>query len=112
MIKKQAGQPPDFSREDRLLPAPERKRPMPRTILIAAALLCAAPAAFAQELTAARRDACTGDYEKYCKGTVPGASSPASTNPPTSSRRPARKCWLTPRRSRFASAELSLPNIQ
>jgi len=23
-------------------------------------------------MTAAQRDACMGDYEKYCKGTVPG----------------------------------------
>ena len=45
---------------------------MLRTILITAAILCAAPAAFAQELTAAQRDACMGDFEKYCKGTVPG----------------------------------------
>ena len=26
----------------------------------------------AQELTAAQRDACTGDFQKFCKGTVPG----------------------------------------
>jgi hypothetical protein len=45
---------------------------MLRTILTAAALLCASQAAFAQELTAAQRNACMGDYEKYCKGTVPG----------------------------------------
>ena len=45
---------------------------MLRTFLIAAAVLCAAPGAFAQELTAAQRDACMGDYEKFCKGTVPG----------------------------------------
>ena len=45
---------------------------MLRTILIATAILCAAPAAFAQELTAALRDACTGDFEKDCKGTMPG----------------------------------------
>jgi hypothetical protein len=25
-------------------------------------------AAFAQELTSAQRDACMGDYQKYCKG--------------------------------------------
>jgi hypothetical protein len=45
---------------------------MLRIILITAAILCTAQAAFAQELTAAQRDACMGDYEKYCKGTVPG----------------------------------------
>jgi hypothetical protein len=44
---------------------------MLRTILITA-VLCASQTAFAQELTAAQRDACTGDFEKYCKGTVPG----------------------------------------
>jgi hypothetical protein len=44
---------------------------MLRAILIAA-LLCASHAASAQELTAAQRDACMGDFEKYCKGTVPG----------------------------------------
>ena len=44
---------------------------MIRTTLIAA-MLCTSASAFAQELTAAQRDACMGDYEKYCKGTVPG----------------------------------------
>ena len=29
-------------------------------------------AALAQELTAEQRDACKADYEKFCKGTVPG----------------------------------------
>ena len=41
-------------------------------ITITAAVLLFASAAVAQELTAAQRDACMGDYEKYCKGTVPG----------------------------------------
>ena len=41
-------------------------------ITIAAAALLFAGGAFAQELTAAQRDACMGDYEKFCKGTVPG----------------------------------------
>jgi hypothetical protein len=41
-------------------------------IIIATAALLFASSAMAQELTAAQRDACTGDYEKYCKGTVPG----------------------------------------
>lgn len=44
---------------------------MLRAILTAAALLCAEQA-FAQELTSAQRDACMGDYEKYCKSVVPG----------------------------------------
>ena len=44
---------------------------MLRAILITAAL-CVSHAAFAQELTAAQRDACKGDYEKYCAGTTPG----------------------------------------
>jgi hypothetical protein len=44
---------------------------MLRAILITA-LLCISHAASAQELTAAQRDACMGDFEKYCKGTVPG----------------------------------------
>jgi hypothetical protein len=47
-------------------------RPMRRTILTAAALLCVSQTAFAQELTSAQRDACMGDYEKYCKSVVPG----------------------------------------
>jgi hypothetical protein len=41
-------------------------------ITIATAALLFASAAFAQELTAAQRDACMGDYEKYCKSVVPG----------------------------------------
>ena len=41
-------------------------------ITLIAAVLCTSASAFAQELTAAQRDACMGDYEKYCKGTVPG----------------------------------------
>jgi hypothetical protein len=45
---------------------------MLRAILTAAALLCASHAAFAQELTATQRDACMGDYEKYCKSVAPG----------------------------------------
>jgi cysteine rich repeat protein len=44
---------------------------MPRIMLIAA-LLCASEAAFSQELTSEQRNACMGDYEKYCKGTTPG----------------------------------------
>jgi hypothetical protein len=41
-------------------------------ITLIAAVLCTSASAFAQELTAGQRDACMGDYEKYCKGTVPG----------------------------------------
>jgi cysteine rich repeat protein len=41
-------------------------------ITIATAALLFASGAFAQELTAAQRDACMGDYEKYCKSVVPG----------------------------------------
>ena len=44
---------------------------MIRIVLIATILFTSA-SAFAQELTAEQRDACMGDYEKYCKGTVPG----------------------------------------
>jgi hypothetical protein len=40
------------------------------TIATAALLLCSG--AMAQELTAAQRDACKGDFGKFCKGTVPG----------------------------------------
>jgi hypothetical protein len=41
-------------------------------IILVAALLCVSQAAFSQELTAEQRSACTADFEKYCKGTVPG----------------------------------------
>ncbi|MBR0873637.1 hypothetical protein JQ633_24995 [Bradyrhizobium tropiciagri] len=41
-------------------------------IILTAALLCGSTAAFAQELTAAQRDACMGDYEKFCKSVTPG----------------------------------------
>jgi hypothetical protein len=44
---------------------------MLRAILMVA-LLCTSQAALAQELTTAQRDACMGDYEKYCKGVTPG----------------------------------------
>ena len=44
---------------------------MLRAILTAATLLCASHA-FAQEMTPAQRDACMGDYEKYCKSVTPG----------------------------------------
>ncbi|MBB5050887.1 hypothetical protein HNQ36_000835 [Afipia massiliensis] len=44
---------------------------MTRTILIVA-LLGLSGAAYAQDLTAERRSACMGDYEKFCKGVAPG----------------------------------------
>jgi Cysteine rich repeat len=49
----------------------ERKRRTLRITIATAALLLAS-SAIAQELTAAQRDACTGDFQKFCKGTVPG----------------------------------------
>jgi len=45
---------------------------MLRIVLTSAAVFCASYVAYAQELTAAQRDACMGDYEKYCKGVAPG----------------------------------------
>src|SRR5258708_40202859 len=45
---------------------------MLRALLTATALLCLSQAALPQELTAEQRDACKGDYEKYCKSVVPG----------------------------------------
>lgn len=45
---------------------------MLRAILISAAVLCLSQAAFAQEMAAEQRNACMGDYEKYCKGVTPG----------------------------------------
>ena len=45
---------------------------MLRAILTAATLLCACQGAFAQELTAEQRNACLGDYEKFCKSVAPG----------------------------------------
>jgi hypothetical protein len=41
-------------------------------VIMTAALLCASQAAFSQELTSAQRDACMGDYQKYCKDVTPG----------------------------------------
>jgi len=45
---------------------------MLRTILVVTIMLGFSQAATAQEMTAAQRDACMGDYEKYCKGVTPG----------------------------------------
>jgi Cysteine rich repeat len=54
-------------------PEPEKEEAtMIRAILIGATLLCLSQAAVAQELTAEQRNACMGDYEKYCKGVTPG----------------------------------------
>jgi hypothetical protein len=47
------------------------KTKMLRAVVITA-LLFASGTAFAQELTAEQRNACMGDFQKYCKGTVPG----------------------------------------
>jgi hypothetical protein len=44
---------------------------MLRAILTAATLLWASQA-LAQDMTAAQRDACMGDYQKYCKSVTPG----------------------------------------
>ena len=41
-------------------------------ITITTAALLLASGALAQELTAAQRDACMGDYEKFCKSVTPG----------------------------------------
>ncbi|MFB9263252.1 cysteine rich repeat-containing protein [Bradyrhizobium erythrophlei] len=41
-------------------------------IIVTAALLGGSTTAFAQELTSEQRNACMGDYEKYCKGVTPG----------------------------------------
>ena len=75
-IKTQEANLPDFSqvRVTRMtLPHHQLKKEMTmlRAILMAA-LLCTSEAALAQELTAAQRNACMGDYEKYCKDVTPG----------------------------------------
>lgn len=44
---------------------------MLRTILIAIALCFSMPA-LAQNMTAEQREACKADYDKFCKGTMPG----------------------------------------
>jgi Cysteine rich repeat len=46
---------------------------MKHVALVAAALsLVSLNAAAAQDFTAAQRAACKGDYDKFCKGTMPG----------------------------------------
>ena len=46
---------------------------MKRIVLLAAAIsFISLNAAGAQDFTAAQRAACKGDYDKFCKGTMPG----------------------------------------
>jgi hypothetical protein len=46
---------------------------MTRKILVAGALaLASLTPALAQDFTAAQRAACKGDYDKFCRGTLPG----------------------------------------
>lgn len=46
---------------------------MKRIVLLATAIvLISMNAASAQDFTAAQRAACKGDYDKFCKGTMPG----------------------------------------
>ena len=55
----------------------------------------------AQELTAAQRDACMGDYEKFCKGTVPGGGRSSLASPRNDKLTPAcKKVLAEARRSR------------
>jgi hypothetical protein len=44
---------------------------MRKLIIVGALALLAAPA-LAQDFTAEQRAACKGDYETFCKGTIPG----------------------------------------
>ncbi|PDT78147.1 cysteine rich repeat-containing protein [Bradyrhizobium sp. C9] len=42
-------------------------------LVLTVALLCGTTAVvYAQELTSAQRDACMGDYQKFCKSVTPG----------------------------------------
>jgi hypothetical protein len=45
---------------------------MLRSVLLATALTLVSCDAFAQDFTAEQRAACKGDYETFCKGTMPG----------------------------------------
>jgi hypothetical protein len=45
---------------------------MKRIVLLAALALLPLNAALAQDFTAEQRAACKGDYDKFCKGTLPG----------------------------------------
>jgi hypothetical protein len=42
------------------------------SVAVAAVAIGFSATAFAQNLTAAQRTACKGDYDKYCTGTIPG----------------------------------------
>ena len=42
------------------------------SVAVAAVAIGFSTTAFAQNLTAAQRTACKGDYDKYCTGTIPG----------------------------------------
>jgi len=57
----------------RLADADQGEGSMPKPgFAVAAILLGFSSAAFAQALTAEDQAACKADFEKYCKGTVPG----------------------------------------
>ena len=45
---------------------------MKRIVLVAAIVLLSPNAAKTQDFTAEERAACKGDYDKFCKGTMPG----------------------------------------
>jgi hypothetical protein len=45
---------------------------MPRIVVVATIALMMSTTAMAQDFTAAQRAACKGDYDQYCKGTMPG----------------------------------------
>jgi hypothetical protein len=45
---------------------------MTRMVLVAALTLASLMPAMAQDFTPEQRAACKGDYNKFCKGTLPG----------------------------------------
>jgi hypothetical protein len=45
---------------------------MRNTFCVAVLILASLTPAFAQDFTAEQRAACRGDYNKFCKGTMPG----------------------------------------
>ncbi len=45
---------------------------MRTALLVTAIALATLTSAAAQDFTAAQREACKGDYDKFCKGTIPG----------------------------------------
>ena len=45
---------------------------MMKRIVLVAAIVLSLNAAKAQDFTAEQRAACKGDYDKFCKGTMPG----------------------------------------